>query len=107
MSYKALIPFAFHGSRVEKGEEIELSKEDLALYGDLVEVAGDTPTDAPAEEEQAEKPLEELSLAELKAKAGALGLPVSGSKADLIERITLTPTDAPAEEEASEDEITS
>jgi hypothetical protein len=81
-----MVPIGFKGDRIEKGEEIELSAEDAARLGtDVVPVGG-----AVVEEiEEEEKSLDDMTKAELAAKAEALGLPTSGTKADLIEKITL------------------
>lgn len=99
MLYRTRVALAIKGCRVEPGTEIDLTQEAAARYGDdLTEVTGESV--APAPEETVDVPLEEMSHAELKDKAKALGLPVGGSKADLIERITL----APAPEEAVDEE---
>lgn len=76
------------GTRIEKGQEIELD-EDYAkgLGGDLVKAGEVAETEAPEKAE--EKSIDELTLSELKAKAESLGLSTKGSKADLIERINL------------------
>lgn len=87
MLYKTTCPLAIKGSRVEKGTEVELSKEELAsidpaditLVVDVVEVP----------EVIVEVAIEEMDIDQLKAKAKTLGLKSTGSKADLIERITL------------------
>lgn len=98
------VALSIKGERVEKGTEIELTAEEAAHLdpNDYAPVE-----DAPVEEAPApaEVPTEELSLAELKERAKALGLSASGSKADLQERIALHET-APAEV-PTEEEITS
>jgi hypothetical protein len=82
---------------VEPGEVIDVTSEELANIADVVVPVNDVVAEAPAEEVE-EKPVDQMSLDELKAKAEELGLSKSGSKADLIERITLHQQDTPAEE---------
>lgn len=103
--YITKVALAIMGDRIEPGTEVELSAEDIAHLdpADIVLLDGavkEAPAPAP------EAPVDELSHAELKEKAKALGLSASGSKADLQERITLHLADAPAPE-APVDEITS
>ena len=76
------------GTRIEKGQEIELD-DDFAkgLAGDLIKVGDEVVTETPTQ--AVEVATEELSLDQLKAKAKELGLSTRGSKADLIERISL------------------
>ena len=82
---------------MEPGEVIDVTSEELANIADVVVPVNDVVAEAPAEEVE-EKPVDQMSLDELKAKAEELGLSKSGSKADLIERITLHQQDTPAEE---------
>lgn len=83
--YRVLNPIA-HGGRVERGTEIELTDEQAANYGEnYVELVT---AKASAEEVEA-KPVEKMTVAELRIKAEELGLDATGSKADLVERITL------------------
>lgn len=76
------------GTRVEKGQEIELN-DDFAkgLGADLIKVGSEVVIETPVKAE--EMATEELSLADLKKKAEELGLSTRGTKADLIERISL------------------
>lgn len=100
--YTTNVALSIKGDRVEKGTVIELSVEDAAR----LDPADITPAEEVIEEvieAPAEAPLEDLSLAELKDRAKALGLSTSGSKADLQERIALA-VEAPAE---TEGEVTS
>ena len=95
------VALSIKGERVEKGTEIELTAEEAA-HLDPNDIA---PFDGVMVEEEAapaEVPTEELSHAELKERAKALGLSASGSKADLQERIALheaAPAEVPTEEE--------
>jgi Arc/MetJ family transcription regulator len=75
------------GTRIEKGQEIELD-DDFAkgLASDLIKVGDEVVTETVKADEVS---TDELSLEELKAKAKELGLSTRGSKADLIERISL------------------
>jgi hypothetical protein len=81
------VAIIFKGDRFEKNTPIEMTADEAARFGDdliadggvveeVVEVVDDTP-------------IEEMSVDQLKAKAKALGLKATGSKADLLERITL------------------
>lgn len=104
MLYETKVPISFKGSRVEKGVQIELTPEDAErLRSDVQPVGGNVDE---VEEPAEEKALDEMSAAELKAKAEELGLASSGTKADLIERITLFVEgggdDQPEEEEEEE-----
>jgi len=85
--YKVLKPIGY-GGRQEKGAVIEIDEAYAKAIGSeyVVEAGkGEVATTETVEE----KAVEEMSLAELKAKAKALKLPATGSKADLIERINL------------------
>lgn len=90
-SYRTNVALSIKGDRVEKNTEIELSTEDAAMYdpADLVRVDG--VEEAPVPEEPSIDDPKDMSLAQLRERAGALGLSTAGSKADLIERITLKP----------------
>jgi hypothetical protein len=102
MAYKTLIPISFRGSRLEAGTEIEPTTEELANIADLLEVVGETPE--PEEIETPEPALADMTAAQLKEKAAALGLSTSGSKADLVDRITLhLEAGVPEPEETEED----
>mgnify|MGYP003402565881 CR=1 FL=1 len=85
--YKVLKPIGY-GGRQEKGAVIEIDEayakaigSEYVVEADKGEVATDTTV--------VEKPVDKMSLAELKDKAKQLKLPATGSKADLIERINL------------------
>lgn len=87
-TYVTLCALIIKGSRVERGTKVELDEvEAERLVDDVVEVAVETVSTPVIE--QPEKSLEELTVAELKEKAGALGLDTKGTKADLVERISL------------------
>lgn len=96
--YKTLCALSILGTRVEKGAEVELD-ENLAagLMSDLVKVE----SEIVVEEKEVEKSTEdinEMTISELKAKAGELGLSTKGTKADLIERLNLAKTEDSGEE---------
>jgi len=98
-TYKTLAAIAY-GGRIEKGSIVELPEEVAAAFGPeyVQPFSGAVPEDNA--DTTADKALDELSLAELKAKAKELGLSTSGSKADLAERIQLhVEADARANEE--------
>jgi len=85
-SYEVLRPIA-HGGRQEKGAVVQLTADEAANYGaDYVK-----PFVAKAEvvAEVTEKPVEKMTVAELRIKAEEMGLDTTGSKADLVERINL------------------
>ena len=87
MQYVTQRAMLIKGDRVPKGTTIELTPEEakpLALH-----LIGAAVEETPEPEPTPEKPLEEMSAAELKEKADSLGLSTSGTKADLLERITL------------------
>lgn len=87
MQYKTTCAVLINGDRVEKGKIVELSHEEAKRLGiDVVPVEAETKAEP---EPTPEKPLDDMSHDELKAKAEALGLKKSGSIADLRERITL------------------
>ena len=85
--YKVLHPIAFGGRR-ERGEVVSIPDSEAPSYvkPGLVEAYGG---EVEAVNENEEKSLDEMSAAELKAKAKDLGLPTTGTKADLQERIEL------------------
>lgn len=89
MPYKTNVAISYLGDRVPKGTVIEMDKETAKNLGDDVTFVAGEGEEETEEEVVEEKPLEEMSLAELKAKAETLGLAKSGSMADLKERITL------------------
>lgn len=101
MLYKTNVALAIKGNRVEPGTEVELTPEAAARYGDDLSPATGEPVEPEVEVE--EVPLEEMTLDQLKAKAKALGLKATGSKADLIERISLAPEVEVEDEDLSED----
>lgn len=87
MQYKTTCAVLIKGDRVEKGKIVDISPELAKHLGSDVE-----PVEAEKKAEPVatpEKPLDDMSHDELKAKAEALGLKKSGSIADLRERITL------------------
>lgn len=87
MQYKTTCAILIKGDRVEKGKIVDISSEMAKNLGDDVElVEAETKAEPVA---TPEKPLDDMSHDELKAKAEALGLKKSGSIADLRERITL------------------
>ena len=89
--YKVLNPIA-HSGRIERGEIVLLTEDEASNFAGNVELV--TPVaDVVAEPE---KPIDDMELLELKAKAEKLGLSTEGSKADLQERITLAETVPPA-----------
>lgn len=91
MLYVANVPLQIKGSRVEIGEQFELTEEEAAA----LDPKDMTPADAIPQEEPEDEdtsndiPIDEMSVDELKARAEELGLPKSGTKADLQERIKL------------------
>ncbi len=99
------VALSIKGDRIEKGSEIELTAEEVAAFdpADIVpvsEIAEETPADGP------EIALEEMTSAQLKARAKELGLSGAGSAADIRERIQLSlDREAPADE--PEGDITS
>lgn len=90
LPYKALRPLGISG-RVEKGEVVYLTAEEArAFSADYLEPVSDS-VETPVTEDT--RPLDDLSLSELRIKAKDLGLATSGSKADLVERIQLAKQD--------------
>lgn len=100
MKYRTNCAISFKGDRVRPGTILEMDPKEATNYGTSVAPFEETPAPLPAPEE--EKAIDEMTVAELKEKAAALGLSTSGSKADLIERITLHGNE-PAPEEEKED----
>jgi hypothetical protein len=88
MQYLTTCAVLIKGDRVVKGTVVELEPEAAKNYGSDLEPVGAV-TEAQVPEPTPEKPLDEMTADELRAKAEELGLSKSGSKADLIERITL------------------
>lgn len=86
LPYKVLRPLGISG-RVEKGQVVYLTAHEAKAYAaeDLAPYEGEDEVRTGEDE----RTLDELSLAELKEKAKALGLKTSGSKSDLVERIQL------------------
>lgn len=88
MLYKTLSALSIKGTRVERGEVIDVDPAYAASIGsDYL-----TPLDlkAPVETEpQAEVSLEDLTKVELAELCDKAGLSTKGTKADLIERIKL------------------
>lgn len=99
MKFIANAALAIKGERVERGAEIDLSKDELAQFDPADLTSVDSIAAPAADEPVEEKAVEDMSLAELKAKAEELKLSTSGTKADLIERIALH-DGAPVEEAA-------
>ncbi len=99
MQYRTTCAISFKGDRVRPGTIVEMDAATAANYAGSVVPVDTTPAPDPAPEE--EKELAEMTAAELKEKAAALGLSTSGSKADLLERITLHLAGDPAPEEVS------
>ena len=86
--YRTNVALAIKGDRIEKDTEIELTAEDVAAFDPKdIELVSDAPSPAPADE--APVSLEDMTSAELKARAKELGLSAGGSAADLRERIAL------------------
>lgn len=92
--YKVLKPIGY-GGRQEKGTIIDMDDDTAKAYGPEYVIAykGSSAEDE-ATDVNTDKDIEEMSLAELKATAKAMGLPTAGSKADLQERIALAKEDA-------------
>ncbi len=88
MLYKTLCAILHKGDRVEKGKVIDLTAEDVKRL-DPSEISPVADVEVAPVIAEPEKPLEEMTAAELKDKAAALELSTSGTKADLLERITL------------------
>lgn len=89
-TYTANCAFSYLGTRVEKGTVIELDEKYAIGLGDDVSEVGTKAVEVA--ETPDEGSLDELSIAQLRAKADVLGLSKAGSKADLIERISLAET---------------
>lgn len=89
--YKVLNPIA-HSGRVERGEVVLLTEDEASNFTAAnVELV----IPVPVEEVKPEKTIDDMELQELKAKAEALNLSTTGSKADLQERIALAEQPAP------------
>ena len=99
MQFKATSAFILRGDRIRKGAVVDLTEEEAQVHAGEVK---SLEAPAPEPEPQPEKALDEMTAAELKAKAAELGLSTTGSKADLVERITLH-QDGADEEEISND----
>lgn len=100
MKFVANCALGIAGDRVAKGQEVELTAEEAARFGDDLTLIDGTDVETP-EEEAEEVPLESMTVPQLKEKAAALGLATNGSKADLLERLTLhVPEEETPEEEA-------
>jgi len=99
MQYTTNCGIVFKGDRIRKGGIIEMTDEEAAVLdpADISPVGGEQAATA-AEEQWDETPIEEMSQAQLKARAKELGLKQAGSVADLRERITLHLTGDPDEE---------
>lgn len=86
--YKVLKPIGY-GGRQEKGTIVSMDENHANAFGteylEEVTAKSDVTEDAGGNE----KPVSEMSVVELRAKAKSLGLPTSGSKADLVEAINL------------------
>jgi hypothetical protein len=85
--YKTVYPISHRLDRIEKGAVIDLTEDEAFNLADAVVPFVDESA-APVVEE-VEPAIEDMTLDQLKAKATALGLKTTGSKADLTERITL------------------
>jgi hypothetical protein len=88
MRYVALNALSYKGTRIERGEVIDIDSELAASIG------SDSLTpfveEVKVEEPKAEDPnFTEMNKQELVELADSLGLKSSGTKADLIERLTL------------------
>lgn len=103
MLYRTNIALAINGDRVEKGTEIELSREQAAQYHkDDLSPVGTTKQEP--EPEQEPVALDDMSLEQLRDEAKERGLSTSGSKAALLERIKLQ-TEGATEDTADEEAI--
>jgi ribosome biogenesis protein Nip4 len=86
MQYKANCAIAFQGDRVERGAIVDMTKAEAQRYGDdLVPFVDQVEAEAVVKD----VPIEEMTYAQLQARAKELDLSASGSKADLEERIRL------------------
>jgi hypothetical protein len=105
MRYITNVALHIRGDRFEKGSEIELSAEEAKAFDPADVTAIDAIPGPEPEPVLADIPLEEMTLADLKARAKELGLSASGSKADIEERIRLQldGSDGTEEEELPED----
>lgn len=105
MLYRTNVALGINGDRVEKGTEIELSREEAAQYhpDDLSPVSGQVQEPEP---EPDNTPIEDMSRTQLQAKAGELGLSKAGSNADLIDRINLhlESQNAPEQDETQDED---
>lgn len=89
MLYETNCAILFKGSRVERGSQVEMTEDEAASLGEDVKRAVVKSSEQSEDDTHAEKALEEMSFAELKAAAEARGLAKGGSMADLIDRIKL------------------
>jgi hypothetical protein len=97
MEVKANCAIIFRGGRVRKGEVFEATAEEAAHLGS--DVSPVVSEEAPAAEiNLADLSLDEMTYAQLQARAKELELSASGTAADLRERIALSLT-APAGDE--------
>lgn len=89
MLYKANVALILKGDYKKKGEEFELSADEVKQFdpADIIAVSAIPPEPEP--EPEPDVPVDEMSFDQLKAKAKELGLSASGTKADILERIKL------------------
>lgn len=103
MLYKTKVAMIVRGDRIEKGVEIDLTPDEVAGFDPSDITALSEIVEPEPEPSLADKPIEEMTLADLKVRAKELGLSASGSKAEIEERIRLHLDGAPeTEEELSE-----
>lgn len=88
MRYITNVTLSIKGDRIEKGEEIDLTDEEVAHIDPADLSPADGASEAPEEPEE-EVALEDMNSAQLKARAKKLGLSAGGSAADIRERIKL------------------
>lgn len=93
MLYKANVTLFVKSDYIERGQEVELTEEEVARF-DPADISPVDHTPPAPEPEPVVVPIEEMTHDQLKAKAKELGLSAGGSKADILERITLHLEDA-------------
>lgn len=98
--YRVKSPIGYSGRR-ERGEIIEMPEDMAKSFARELEPYEGEKEAVNANEE---KSLEDFTYAELKAKAGELGLPKTGSAADLRESIALHLEGKDADDEEVTDE---
>lgn len=92
MLYKALCALSIKGTRVERGEVVEVDEVYAASIGTDSLVPLEPVKEEPQEIKAEEVPLEDLPKDDLADLCDKAGLSTKGTKADLIERLKLYQT---------------